>query len=193
MRTAIFLERDGILNLPKIEGQYQIAPRAVEDFVINKSALEPLKQLKALGFVLIATTNQPGISRGHLFRRDLDLMHTMLKRIFPLDDILMCPHDDSDRCPCRKPKPGLFREAAFSRQLDLDHSYVVSDKWQDAKAAQNVGCTSVLIKSPWNGSGHHDYVLNSLAELPEKIAQLQQGYTARMHEPELALQSGLED
>lgn len=174
MRTAIFFERDGVLNLPKVEGQYQIAPRTANDLVINQEAIQPLQQLKASGFVLIATTNQPGITRGHVTRREIDLMHGFLMKTFPLDEVLMCPHDEWDRCPCRKPKPGLFREAAFNWQLILDHSFVISDKWQDAKAAQNAGCTSILIKSPWNGTGHHDFVVADLASAVAKVLRLQQ-------------------
>jgi D-glycero-D-manno-heptose 1,7-bisphosphate phosphatase len=177
MRTAIFFERDGVLTLPKVEGQFQIAPKLAEELVINRAAIEPLKRLKANGFLLIATTNQPGISRGYLTRRELDLMHTIVQRVFPLDEIVMCPHDEMDRCPCRKPKPGLFREAAFNWQLDLDHSFVVSDKWQDAKAAQNAGCTSILIKSPWNGTGHYDFILPDLDAVVTKILQLQKENT----------------
>ncbi|HTG44678.1 MAG TPA: HAD-IIIA family hydrolase [Verrucomicrobiae bacterium] len=173
MRTAIFIERDGVLNLPKVEGQYQIAPRVVTDLAVNRAALEPLKRLKQAGFMLIGTTNQPGISRGHISRREIDLMHTILMKAFPLDEIVMCPHDDADRCPCRKPKPGLFREAAFNSQLLLDHCFVISDKWQDAKAAQNAGCTSLLIESPWNGSGHHDFIVPDLASAASKVLQLQ--------------------
>jgi D-glycero-D-manno-heptose 1,7-bisphosphate phosphatase len=174
MRTAVFIERDGILNLPKIEGQYQIAPRTVGELALNRAALEPFKELKAAGFALIATTNQPGISRGHISRREIDLMHSILMKAFPLDEIMMCPHDEWDRCPCRKPKPGLFREAAFNLALDLDHSFVISDKWQDAKAAQNAGCTSFLIKSPWNGTGHHDFILPDIESAVGKILQMQQ-------------------
>src|SRR4051812_7545666 len=110
MRAAVFLERDGILNLPKIERERQITPRTIEEFVINTAAVEPLRELKAAGYLIIATTNQPGISRGYLSRREVDLMHAALFRAFPLDDLLMCPHDEMDRCPCRKPKPGLIRE-----------------------------------------------------------------------------------
>jgi D-glycero-D-manno-heptose 1,7-bisphosphate phosphatase len=174
MRTAVFIERDGILNLPKVEGQYQIAPRAVNELNLNRAALGPLQDLKSAGFALIATTNQPGVSRGHFTRREIDLMHDFVQKMFPLDDIFVCLHDDADRCPCRKPKPGLFREAAFKWQLNLDHSFVISDKWQDAKAAQNAGCTSVLIKSPWNGGGHHDFVVENLQSAVAKVLQLQQ-------------------
>lgn len=142
--------------------------------VLNRAAIEPLKQLKAAGFLLIATTNQPGISRGYITRREIDLMHSIIMKAFPLDEIMMCPHDDADRCPCRKPKPGLFREAAFKWQLILDHSFVISDKWQDAKAAQNAGCTSLLLKSPWSAMGHHDFVVSDLETAAARILQLQQ-------------------
>lgn len=172
MRTAVFIERDGILNLPKVEGQNQISPRTVEELKVNRAAIEPLKALKAAGFMLIATTNQPGISRGHLTRRELDMMHAIIAKAFPLDEILMCTHDEWDRCPCRKPKPGLFREASFKWQIDLDHSFVLSDKWQDAKAAENAGATSILIKSPWNGTGHHDFIQNDLESAVAKILEI---------------------
>jgi D-glycero-D-manno-heptose 1,7-bisphosphate phosphatase len=177
MRTAVFVERDGVLNLPKIEAQYQIAPRTIQEFQLNHEAISPLEEIKAAGFVLIATTNQPGITRGHISRREIDSMHDLLMRTFPLDDIFMCPHDEWDRCPCRKPKPGLLREAGFKWQLDLDHSFVISDKWQDATAAQNAGCTSLLIESPWNGSGHHDFVLPNLEAAVAKLLQLQGTHT----------------
>jgi len=176
MKTAIFLERDGILNLPKVEGQYQIAPRSVEEMILNRAAVQPLQALKDAGFLLIATTNQPGISRGYISRREVDRMHLLINKVFPLDDLMMCPHDEWDRCPCRKPKPGLFREAAFKWQIDLDRSFVVSDKWQDAKAAQNSGCTSLLVQSPWNGTGHHDFILPDLESVVSKVLQLQPGY-----------------
>jgi D-glycero-D-manno-heptose 1,7-bisphosphate phosphatase len=173
MRTAIFLERDGILNLPAIEGAYQIAPRTLNELNLNRSAIPPLLELKAAGYALIATTNQPGVSRGHTTRREIDLMNRLIEKTFALDDIFTCLHDDADACPCRKPKPGLFREAAHKWQLDLDHSFVISDKWQDAKAAQNAGCTSILIQSPWNGGGHHDFIVETLKQAVAKVLQLQ--------------------
>lgn len=174
MRTAVFIERDGVLTLPKVEGQFQIAPRTFDDLVLNEKAIAPLHELRAAGFLIVATTNQPGISRGHISRREIDRMHLLIQKTFPLDDIFMCLHDEGDRCPCRKPKPGLFREAAFKWQIDLDHSFVISDKWQDAKAAQNAGCTSILIRSPWNGGGHHDFVVDKLESAVAKVMQLQQ-------------------
>ena len=173
MKLGVFIERDGVLNRARVERQHQVSPLTLDEFRVSMTAAPLLQKLKAAGFVLIATTNQPGLSRGYQFRRDLDLMHSGLRRALPLDDILVCPHDETDRCPCRKPRPGLITEAAFKWHIDLDRSYVISDKWQDAEAAHAAGCTSLLIQSPWLGSVHHDLILPDLTAVVGKIFQLQ--------------------
>lgn len=175
MNVAVFLERDGILNRRRTEQGHQVSPRSLDEFRIRKETAPHIRALKEAGYLIIATTNQPGISRGYLSRRELDLMHTFLRRALPLDDILVCPHDEMDRCHCRKPKPGLIQEAAFKWRLELGLSFVISDKWQDAEAARLVGSTSLLIDSPWIGSGHHDYVLPNLEAAVQKILQLRPG------------------
>jgi D-glycero-D-manno-heptose 1,7-bisphosphate phosphatase len=174
MKRAVFIERDGILNEVRPGPKNQIAPLTLEEFKVNKAAEPGLRKLKAAGFVLIVTSNQPGLSRGYQSRRELDRMHDIVKRSFPVDDIIICPHDEADHCPCRKPRPGLFIEAAFKWHLNLDHSFVISDKWQDAEAARTAGCTSLLLKSPWVGNVHHDFVLPDLEAITEKILSLKQ-------------------
>ena len=178
MKCAIFFERDGVLNLARIERHHQVSPVTAQEFQINPAAVPVLQHLKAAGFVLIATTNQPGLSTGTLSRRELDRMHQLLRQSLPLDDILVCPHDETDDCPCRKPAPGLFTEAAFKWHLDLERSFIISDKWQDARAARAVGCTSMLVQSPWLGTGHHDFVLPAIGAVADKILQLSAGHLA---------------
>ena len=186
MRLAVFLERDGLLNRVRIEQRHQISPRTLDEFQPEEAAIEPLRQLKDAGFVLIVTTNQPGLSRGYLARRELDSMHALLRRRFPVDDVLVCPHDEADRCPCRKPKPGLLLESAFNWHLDLDRSFVISDKWQDAEAAHIAGCTSLLLQSPWVGSGHHDFVLPDLPRAVKKTLQIHSNGHAHYRSLEVA-------
>jgi D-glycero-D-manno-heptose 1,7-bisphosphate phosphatase len=186
MKLGVFIERDGILNQARVDRQHQVTPLTLAEFQINEEAASLLRKLKAAGMVVIATTNQPGLSRGYLSRRELDRMHDLLRRKLPLDDLLLCPHDEADRCPCRKPKPGLLNEAKFKWHLNMDRSFVISDKWQDAEAARACGATSLLIESPWGGGVHHDFVLPNLAAIVEKILQLQSG------NPVAALTSHLE-
>jgi D-glycero-D-manno-heptose 1,7-bisphosphate phosphatase len=173
MKLGVFIERDGLLNKVRVERQHQVSPATLSDFKISKDVAPQLKKLKAAGLMVIVTTNQPGIARGYLPRRELDRMHDLLRRSLPIDDLFLCPHDEADRCPCRKPKPGLLTEARFKWHLDLDRSFVISDKWQDAEAARAAGCTSLLVESPWVGTVHHDFLLPNFSTVVNKILQLQ--------------------
>jgi D-glycero-D-manno-heptose 1,7-bisphosphate phosphatase len=169
MKLAVFIERDGVLNRVRVQGRHQVGPVGMEEFVINQSAAPLLSQLREAGFRLIVTTNQPGLSRGYQSRRELDRMHDMLRRTLPLDDIFVCPHDEMDECPCRKPRPGLLIEAGYKWHLNLEQSFVLSDKWQDAEAGRSAGCTSLLLDSPWLGHGHPDFVMPDLESAVAKI------------------------
>jgi D-glycero-D-manno-heptose 1,7-bisphosphate phosphatase len=169
---AVFIERDGVLNEVRIERQNPVSPLTLEDFRVNREAGSLLKKLKAAGLLLLATTNQPGLSRGYQSRRELDRMHELLRATFALDDIFVCPHDETDGCSCRRPKPGLLVEAGFKYRLDLDHCFVISDKWQDAEAGRAVNCTSLLIQSPWNGTARRGLVLPDLASAVDKLLRL---------------------
>jgi D-glycero-D-manno-heptose 1,7-bisphosphate phosphatase len=99
-------------------------------------------------------------------------MHELLRATFALDDLLVCPHDETDACSCRRPKPGLLVEASFKWRLNLDHCFVISDKWQDAEAARAVNCTSLLLQSPWNSTARRDLALPNLAAVVDKLLRL---------------------
>ena len=172
MKQCVFFERDGILNQARCVGRQQSSPLRSEDFHVRSELAPLLNELKAAGFRLIVTTNQPAVAAGTLPRRELDRMHDRLLKTFPLDDILVCPHEEMDRCTCRKPKAGLLREAAYKWRLDLSRCFVISDKWQDAEAARKAGATSLLLASPWLGDGHHDFVLPDMVSLVDKVLQL---------------------
>jgi D-glycero-D-manno-heptose 1,7-bisphosphate phosphatase len=172
MKQCVFLERDGILNQPRGDSRTPASPLTRGEFQVCSEVAPLLNELKAAGFLLIVTTNQPGLSDGSLSRRELEYMHDSLKRTFPLDGIMVCPHEEMDRCTCRKPKPGMLVEAAHNWRLDLSRSFVISNKWQDAEAARRAGLTSLMLDSPWLGRGHHDFVLPDLPTLVEKLLQL---------------------
>ena len=76
---------------------------------------------------------------------DVVLMHQLLRATFHIDDLLVCPHEDADRCPCRKPRPGLFWRAANQHQIDLSRSFMVGDRWRDVEAGASAGCATVWI------------------------------------------------
>src|SRR5262249_10949838 len=100
---------------------------------------------KKLGLLLLVVTNQPDIARGAQNVTVVDEMNAKLKRELPLDEILVCPHDDADRCNCRKPLPGLMLQAATKYGVDLKRSFLVGDRWRDIDAGSAAGCATILI------------------------------------------------
>ena len=147
-------------------------PWGFQDF--ETGAIAPLLSLKRAGFLLIAASNECGFLRLGFTRADLDRLRDSVSQVFSLDDYLVCRHEDADLCPCRKPRPGLLTEAAFKWHLDLDHSFVIGNRWQDAETARNAGCVSLLIQSPWIGRGHHDFVLPDLSSIAAKVLELKE-------------------
>jgi D-glycero-D-manno-heptose 1,7-bisphosphate phosphatase len=143
--ATVFLDRDGVLNHSPVQGGKPVSPRGVDDLEILPGVPEACEQLRAAGFMLIVVTNQPEIARGTLTREAVDALNELLLSRLPLDEIVICPHDDADGCECRKPKPGMLLDAARRHGIDLRKSYLVGDRWRDIGAGQAVGVRSVFI------------------------------------------------
>lgn len=91
--------------------------------------------------LIFVVTNQAGVKRGRFSLAQVEAAIADLDR--QLDGILtgwmICPHDDSDRCACRKPKGGMIAELAATHGVDLAGSTMVGDQEIDAMAARAGG------------------------------------------------------
>ncbi len=172
LHKAIFLERDGVLNEVTISNRHQVVPINSNHFKLKRIKISPVLKLKKKGFLFIVTTNQPGLSDGLLARTDLDRMHTDLRNTFTwIDDVFFCPHTQDDGCYCHKPHDGLFTEAASKWNIDLNHSFIVSDKHPDHTIAKKIGATSYQVKSIWNPRGNGFILVRDLDEAFNSILQ----------------------
>ena len=145
VRKAVFLDRDGVLNEPIVRDGLPYSPRTPEEFILVPGAVAALERLKTAGFLLFVVTNQPEVARGKVTRAEVEAMNSVAAAALPVDDFFICWHDDQDACPCRKPKPGLLHEAARRHGIDLNHSYLIGDRWRDVDAGAAAGCRTVLI------------------------------------------------
>lgn len=145
-RSAVFLDRDGVLTeLIRRDGR-SVAPRQVYDFHMVEGLAEQLERLHQASFVLVVVTNQPDIARGHLSWTSLEAMHRRLTDETVIDHLAVCPHDGPDGCRCRKPKPGMLIEAGETLGLDLASSWLVGDRWVDILAGRSAGCKTILLE-----------------------------------------------
>jgi len=182
MKPAIFLDRDGTINLD--HGYVHLS----DDFQFIEGVIDALVELKKMGYQLVLITNQSGIARG-LFTED-QFMHltewmdwSLADRGVDLDGIYYCPHHPQatleeyrQDCECRKPKAGMFMDAKAQLDIDMSASYMVGDKLEDMLAASAAGVGhKILVRTgkdvtPESESAA-DVVLNSLADLPNYLAK----------------------
>lgn len=91
--------------------------------------------------LIFVVTNQAGIKRGRLTLEQVEAAIAELDRL--LGGILtawqICPHDDADRCECRKPMGGMITELSQIHGVDLQNSTMVGDQNVDAEAARAAG------------------------------------------------------
>jgi len=145
-RRAVFLDRDGVLNEAFVCADTPTPPRTLAEFRLLPGVEAACRSFADAGLVLVVVTNQPDVSRGTLAPAELARMHDLLRELLPVDDICACTHDDSDGCPCRKPRPGMILDAARRLEIDLNNSVCVGDRWRDIDAAGRAGVRSVHIK-----------------------------------------------
>jgi D-glycero-D-manno-heptose 1,7-bisphosphate phosphatase len=171
LRSAVFLDRDGVLNRVVVRDGVTHPPASVEEFALLPGVAQAVRRLHAAGFALVVVTNQPDVARGTQTRAGVETIHDRLRAELPMLEVLACYHDSSDECACRKPKPGMLREAAQRWRLDLWHSFLVGDRWSDVVAGQAAGCRTVLVETPYSGRERcrPDHCVRDLAEAAEWI------------------------
>lgn len=164
LKRAIFLDRDGVINRVIMKEGKPYSPRNRSDFLFTDGIREVLARLKGEGFLLIVVTNQPDISRGSITWAELNAIHDLIRRELPVDDIIVCPHDNDDDCDCRKPKPGMIVESARKWGIDIESSFLIGDTWKDMEAGQKAGCKTILLDAPYNQDVQGDYRIQDICE-----------------------------
>lgn len=133
---AVFIDRDGTLG----GGDDVTLPQNFQLYPFSKTALNLLKEN---GYMLIAFTNQPDISRGKAAKKDFE---TELFS-FGFDDLCICPHQPSEHCKCRKPSTYMMEQMAKIHSLNLSECFVIGDRWSDMLAGIRAGAKPILVKT----------------------------------------------
>ena len=144
MQKAVFLDRDGVINVDKSYVYKQ------EDFEFCEGVFEALHHFKHLGYLLIIVTNQSGIGRGYYREEDFQSLSAWMKQELShenitIDAIYHCPHAPEVGCECRKPKSGMFQEAIRDFDIDVRASWMIGDKQSDIEAALGAGIEQTIM------------------------------------------------
>ncbi len=144
-RKALFLDRDGVIN---VDHGYVCTPERT-DFI--EGIFELCRAAKQNDHLLVVITNQAGIARGHYSEQQFLGYMDWVRAAFEkhgaaLDAVYFCPHHPTAgsggyrrECECRKPAPGMILRAQRELGLDLAKSTFVGDKESDMDAGRAAG------------------------------------------------------
>ena len=145
MKKAIFLDRDGVINLEKKD-----YVKSIKEFQIIHNVPKAIATLKEKGSLVIVITNQSAINRKLLTIEVLNEIHNHLQKILKnnntsIDYFYFCPHRPDEKCKCRKPNPGMILKAAQEHDIDMNQSFMIGDSLTDIQAAEKAGCEGILL------------------------------------------------
>lgn len=176
MKPALFLDRDGVINQ---EVNYL---SKIEEFRFIDGVFETCYEFQKQGFYIFVITNQAGIARGYYNEEEYYtlsnwMLKQFLKRDIRIHKIYHCPHHPEGivkkyaiECDCRKPNPGMIKQACTEFTVDLSRSILVGDKLTDILAGKAAGVkTNILVRSGHSFSAsdeeYADKVVNSIDDV----------------------------
>ncbi len=147
---TVFLDRDGVINYDRPD-----YVKSRDEFKFIPGSRKALALLADCGMQVILVTNQSAVGRGIITSAELERIHDyMLAEIKAaggkIDAVFYCPHRPEDNCPCRKPRPGLLRQAAASYDLRLNQAILIGDSAKDIQAARAAGCNAACLVKTGN-------------------------------------------
>lgn len=136
----VLFDRDDTLVL---DVPYNGDPARVVPVPGARTALEAVRAKHVRTGVV---TNQSGIGRGILTRRQVDAVNARVEQLLgPFDLWEMCPHAPEAGCACRKPAPGMILSAALRCRIDPADIVVIGDIGADVEAARAAGAHGILV------------------------------------------------
>lgn len=166
MNKALFLDRDGVVN---VEKNYL---HKIEDFELVEGILDVCRKYQEQGYFIIIVTNQSGISRGYYSEEDFAVLSRWMVEHFKelgitIERIYHCPHHESidGACECRKPEPGMFLRAQREYDLDMAASVMIGDNERDIEASLRAGVGMNILLSEQAETSSANTIIRSLREI----------------------------
>ncbi|PNG16847.1 D-glycero-alpha-D-manno-heptose-1,7-bisphosphate 7-phosphatase [Streptomyces cahuitamycinicus] len=138
--AAVLFDRDGTLvaDVP-----YNGDPSLV---ALMPGAREAVDAVRCAGVPVGVVTNQSGVARGLLTRREVEAVRLRVEELLgPFAVWAVCPHAPEERCDCRKPAPGLILAACRRLGVPPERTAVIGDIGSDMEAARAAGARGVLV------------------------------------------------
>lgn len=170
MITTVFLDRDGVINDVLMRDGIVSSPRHFAEFTVVPEFVDFHRQISKFPLKIFVVSNQPDVSRQLLPVEELAKMTAEMQRQFNFDEIVYCTHDDSDQCPCRKPKPGMITNLLDKYKLSCKEAIFIGDSEKDVAAGKAAGVPTICLRRDYNTAGlQAEFIVDQLLEVLDLI------------------------
>lgn len=137
-RGIFFLDRDGVLIKEVERGDRVGSAREIDEIEFIHNVKPAIRLIHDMNMIPVMVTNQPDISRGFVTYEQMSKLNNYIASELSIARVYMCPHDETDKCTCRKPKVGLFLQALDEFKIQFESKYVVGDRLSDMESASAI-------------------------------------------------------
>lgn len=148
-KKLLFIDRDGTLILEPEDQQ-------IDSFLKLRFYPEALQYLpkiaKELDFELILVSNQDGLGTDSHPEENFWPVHNFILQTFEDEGVTFArqhidrtfAHENADT---RKPGTAMLTEYFDTETYDLENSFVIGDRINDVKLAENLGCKAIWLRN----------------------------------------------
>jgi D-glycero-D-manno-heptose 1,7-bisphosphate phosphatase len=140
MNKALFIDRDGVINVDKVHVYRK------EDFEFTDGIFDLCRRYSDKGYIILVITNQAGIAKGFYTEEDFKNLTQWMTEQFRdrgiiISKVYHCPHhpDIDGPCQCRKPAPGMILQGVKDFNLDISECVLIGDMDSDLEAGKRAG------------------------------------------------------
>jgi D-glycero-D-manno-heptose 1,7-bisphosphate phosphatase len=194
MNKAVFLDRDGVINELYYDDNQGVidSPFHPNQFTLFPKVGDAINTFHKLGYLVVIISNQPGIAKKHFSEKTFEAIQQKMKDELQnsnsfVDAEYYCFHHPEAKidkykktCDCRKPNPGMIKQAAREYEIDLSQSWMIGDSAVDIEAGATAGCKTIFIGKKkcylWEKMKHDpDFVAPDLYQASQTIKEYNGG------------------
>ncbi|HUX95227.1 MAG TPA: HAD family hydrolase [Bacteroidales bacterium] len=140
MNKALFIDRDGVINVDRVH------VFKIDQFVFTEGILNLCRRYYESDYLILIITNQAGIAKGFYSENDFRVLMAWVSDEFEnkgikIAGVYHCPHhpEFTGACSCRKPEPGMILKAIVEFNLEIEECVLIGDKESDIEAGRRAG------------------------------------------------------
>jgi histidinol-phosphate phosphatase family protein len=174
LEYTLFLDRDGVLNLPIVDDY----ARKADDLILVEDIVHTMSSLAVFFKRIILVTNQQGVGREVMSEIDLENVHLKMYNALKIvnqqwfDVAFFAPYLKTENHTWRKPSNGMLLKAKeYFSDIDFSKAMMIGDSPGDMKLADTLGLLKVKIENPQFAFDNQDFTFATLASFVSHLSK----------------------